>query len=239
MLKIFGLAAAIVLAVVAIIVGYVMKGDSGNDRGSDQKFAGQIGPLSQLHSFEYEMTLTGFAQLTSQLTGSSSTNQSSEIQASGAYREPDRSRLMLHIGNQEIANVVIGDRQWVKYEGSWRNPIPANDAARRTLLSFWDQALGSGLTAVCPQGDTEKVNGVQTRRCELGPDDVKRFLQQFAGDDVPGALKDVTVRVWVAEKGSYPVRFDYSAKDAQTNQPFVVKFELKNVNGDIKIDPPI
>lgn len=223
--------------------------DKGNDEGakatataakaSDQKSGG--GKIADLKSFEYEMSIAGLGNLIGAPGGAGPGGVAGEFSVKGAYKAPDRASSTIKIAGQELSNIVIGKEQWLKVGGSWIGPTPADDTAKDNVLAiaFWDEGFQSdGGNISCPDAKTEKLNGVEVRHCTLDAKDIAKLAAATGETADFGDLNNIKIDAWLAKDGDYPVKFEFTGTDKTTKKPVGVKFELKNINGDVKIDPP-
>lgn len=204
---------------------------------------GRAGNIADLKSFEYQMTITGLADLVGALGAAPGAGAppSGEFKVKGAYKAPDRASFTMTIAGQELSSVVIGKDQWVKIGGTWLGPTPADGDAKDSVLAiaFWDKGFQTeGADIRCPDAKSEKVNGVDAQRCTLDTKDIRKLAEALGEDADFGELKDFKLDVWLAKDGGYPVRFEFTAVDSKTNKPIGLKFELTNINGDVKIEAP-
>lgn len=245
------------LLVLTLALGAALIGCGGGDDGkkSDQAPAASAtekgggaatSKLANLKGFEYDMTISGFGELLGAAGGTSPGTAgpaaSGEFKVKGAYQAPDRSSFTLNLGGQELSNVIIGKDQWVKVGGTWLGPTPASGDAKESVLAiaFWDDSFGTkGGILSCANAKNEKVNGVDAQHCGLDTQDVRKLADAFGRDSVDfGDLRDFKLDVWLAKDGGYPVRFEFSGTDSKANKPIGLKFELRNVNGNVRIDAP-
>ncbi len=209
-------------------------GSGGSSAGSPAASGGAVTPanFSKLKSYEFDMTLTGVsADFVPSAQGAAPPEK---VEMSGAFIAPDKMRFTMKLRGEELAVVVIGKDQWVKLGGSWVGPQPGGQA--ESVIGDLGDGIASS-NVKCENAKPEKVNGVDALRCSLSQGDIEKIAKSAN----PGSATDVSdtkVNLWIAKDGGYPVKLEFTAKDKKTSKDIGVKFELKNVNGNVKIDAP-
>lgn len=216
---------------------------SGESTAAASSGGSDRGLIGNLRSFEYEMSFSGMADLIGSVGGGTgSAPNAADVKITGAYKSPDRSTFTMNLGGQELTNIIIGAQQWVKIGTTWVGPTPAGESAKDSVLAIalWDEGFKSNAPDFrCPDAKVEKVNGVDARQCSMDEKTIRQLASAFGEDNLDLAeMKDSKFDIWLAKDGDFPVRFRFTATDRQTNKPIAVVMDLKNVNGDVKIDPP-
>jgi hypothetical protein len=175
-----------------------------------------------------------------------------DLKLSGAFVAPDRTSLKLEggqdslLGGQAIEFIQIGDTSYTKIGNTgWQSASGAGNAL--DLTEGLDprqlcKSVEDSLRADVPSRK-EKVNGVDAIRYDYDRKALEKLSEDssFFGDLTGGELpENFKMNIWVSEKEKFPVRMVVSASGTAEGQKYSMEmeFNVTDLNGNVKIDPP-
>ncbi len=172
-----------------------------------------------------------------------------DMKVEGAVITPDRSSAVMTVGGHEFGSFIqIGSESWTKVAGltDWTQQSASEGSAfflsPEDVCQSTEEDLSTALSQI--EGKNETVNGIEAVHYHLDKADLSLLQEVLGGtEDLSQLPEELTVDVWLAQDGNWPVRmaFSGSGQDAQ-GQPtsFDVSVEFKDFNdSSIKIEPPI
>lgn len=201
-----------------------------------------VDALKQLRSYRYTIKLN--ADGVAAETGGKLT-----LDLTGSAIPPDRSHVVatVALGTLSLAeeSISIGNKTWIKQGNAWTEGT-ANFAAKElSPVELFANMRVSHLQSL--QGQRERVNNIPATRYTLDRSSLEGLaaLSNILGGtatSLPSSLPDsLTVDIWVAEDGNYPVKMTLKASTTQARQRLTLDFAytLKDINdSSIRIEPP-
>lgn len=242
------LAAALLALVLAACGG--SGGNSLLDRGTASPSCSAI---SQIKSYRYQVRLklqtptfepsvetspapplSAFAQAI--------VNVFADMQLDGAYVAPDRSQVIMTVGDQKLELRSVGSRTWVNANDVWQEQETPADLGLLTPAVICEDIvaeLAPSLKDVAPQ--EEEISGIRTDHYRLEKADIKGLPDLLGG--VAGQLPQrFGVDVWLTRDGSWPARLRIAAADVdERGRPMAIDLfmEFRDVNDPgISVEPP-
>jgi hypothetical protein len=190
-----------------------------------------------------------------------------DVRFDGAYKAPNASSLDVHFAqgdsSQDLQTIKLGDRTFQRTgQGGWQD-TPGSGPILTTInqidpRSLCNQTLAKvDLSSLTPARET--LSGVAALHYTLGPDQLARTPGLFGEGDrgnrataqagesgalaspSSGEAPDATLDVWLAEKGSYPLRIALKSSFGESggSSTLDVSMNLSDFNGaDIVIKAP-
>lgn len=169
------------------------------------------------------------------------------MEADGAVQGRDRQQARFHYpegGLDDVEIVRVGERYWDNV-GLWAvHDVDPNLPPISYLPLDLCKSLAPDIVAARPSQEREEVNGISARRYHFDA-----LPTQFSGrlwgsqSDMASFVKEYTLDLWMAEKGTWPVRFQISGSGSYENGQqlsVAVSLELREINDkSIKIEPPV
>lgn len=231
-------------------------GSAGRGGGSSLLNGGVTSPscsaISQIKSYRYQVRLklqtptfepsaetspapplSAFAQAI--------VNVFADMQLDGAYVAPDRSQVIMTVGDQKLELRSVGSRTWVNANDVWQEQETPADLGLLTPTVICEDIvaeLAPSLKDVAPQ--EEEANGIRTDHYRLEKADIKG-LPDLLG--VAGQLpQQFGVDVWLVRDGDWPARLRIAAADVdEGGRPMAIDLfmEFRDVNDPgISVEPP-
>jgi hypothetical protein len=157
---------------------------------------------------------------------------------------PDRIDALVTTGVGEPFNMIaIGDQSWATFQGEWQEVAPQYGIPYKPLDVC--SALFPQLDLSQAQGEKETVNDVAALHYAFAAIPPGEAIAGIfgPGSDMDVLFQTMTVEVWVAEKGDWPVRMDVQSSGLYGDGRELsghVRIELRDINDeDIKVEPPI
>ncbi len=165
-----------------------------------------------------------------------------EYALEASYQAPDRFEAL--IGGDEASQlpmIFIGDEAWVQLNNIWT--VSASPGVGYEPIGICEAVLADlDLSLVEPQ--EEKINDVDTLHYTFSDVFSEGAMGKIYGEqsDMAILLKNIDVDLWLAEKDNWPVRIDASSHgfyaDGRELRVHVL-VEVKDINADITIEPPM
>lgn len=169
-----------------------------------------------------------------------------DISVEGAFVAPDRIEARMKLGDLELTSITIGDREWTRLGDMDWEESTAEEGGMTFTNDLCEGFNYPEVTALDAREETK--NGVDTLHYHLDESDITRLDDYFGGDlgdmwEFEDAPEEVTLDLWLAKDGNWPVRMEAEAsgEDEEGNEVSLSIFmEVKDLNdSDIKIEPPI
>lgn len=169
-----------------------------------------------------------------------------DISVEGAFVAPDRIEARMKLGDLELTSITIGDREWTRLGDMDWEESTAEEGGMTFTNDLCEGFNYPEVTALDAREETK--NGVDTLHYHLDESDITRLDDYFGGDlgdmwEFEDAPEEVSLDVWLAKDGNWPVRMEVEAsgEDEEGNEVSLSIFmEVKDLNdSDIKIEPPI
>jgi hypothetical protein len=169
-----------------------------------------------------------------------------DMSVEGAFVAPDRAEARMTFGDLELTSITIGDREWTKVGDMDWEESTAEEGGMTFTSDLCEGFTLPEVTALDAREETK--NGVDTLHYHLDESDITRLADYFGGDledmwDFEDAPEEVSLDVWLAKDGNWPVRMEaeVSGEDEEGNDVSLSIFmEVRDLNDpDIKIEPPI
>lgn len=168
-----------------------------------------------------------------------------DMSVEGAFVAPDRTEATIDLGAFEVSSIAIGDREWTKVGDMDWEESTAEEGGMTFTNDLCEGFNYPEVTALDAREETK--NGVDTLHYHLDESDITRLADYFGGDlddmwEFEDAPEEVSLDVWLAKDGNWPVRMEVEAsgEDEEGNEVSLSIFmEVKDLNdSDIKIEPP-
>ena len=201
-------------------------------------------------------------RLALQTAGSGSNNSSadpsalfgsllSDVKFSGAVVAPDRTSFKLEggqdslLGGQAVEFVQIGTTSYTKIGNTgWQSSTGSGASDFTDSLDPRElcRNIQDSLRADVPSRK-EKVNGVDAIRYDYDRKALEKlgsangFFDEITGGELPENFK---MNVWVSEKEKFPVKMLMSGSGTAQGEKYSMEleFNVTDLNGNVKIDPP-
>jgi len=211
------------------------------------------GSLSGLNSYRYSMKMDlkglgsalaeGLSGLTGQEPGATpgTTPETVHMEISGAFVAPDKAEAHMSISGltDELAMTVIGDQQWMKWGDLSMGPSTFEGSLSDMSLAeaMWGSfSEGSG-GLTCASEKKETVNGVPSLHCGIDKASFEQLASLFGGTEGTGDISDLSLDMWLAEDGRWPVRLRvHVAGTDESGQEMDAKLEMDITDANKEID---
>ena len=168
------------------------------------------------------------------------------MEVTGAFVAPDKAEANISIGGLDeemvMSMTVIGDQQWMKLGDLAMGPSDFEGSLSDMSLAeaMWGGFSESG-GVTCASEKKETVNGVPSLYCGIDEASFEQLSSLFGGTEEMGNIDDLSLEMWLAEDGDWPVRLRvHVAGTDESDQKFDAKLEMDitDVNEEIDIEPP-
>jgi len=176
-----------------------------------------------------------------------------DVKFSGAYVAPDRTSFKFEggkdslLGGQAIEFIQIGTTSYTRFGATgWQSSTGTGgpmDFTENLDPRQLCTSLKGGLTGDAPSRK-EKVNGVDAVRYDYDRKTLEKLSKdnpgpfgEFTGGEIPENFK---MNIWVSEKEKFPVKMLVSGSGTDQGQKYSLEleFNVTDLNGNVKIDPP-
>jgi hypothetical protein len=169
------------------------------------------------------------------------------MEVTGAFVAPDKAEANISIGGLDeemvMSMTVIGDQQWMKLGDLAMGPSPfEGDLSDMSLAeAMWGGFSEGAGGLTCASEKNETVNGVPSLYCGIDEASFEQLSSLFGGTEEMGNIDDLSLEMWLAEDGDWPVRLRvHVAGTDESDQKFDAKLEMDitDVNKEIDIKAP-